>query len=330
MTDQTQIAPAERAKLAMKSNDKELLALKAKSKVVTQVTNASERQEAHNFLMTLRKTRVAIEKIGKEARDDANKFAKAVIEEEKRLIGLIEPEEVRLEQLRDTFDQREEVERQRLAAEEAARVEEMERKMAALDHGLVFGDPSSRIRERLQAVIGIEVDESYGDLQESAKAKRVDTIAVLEQALEQALSIEKLAEENARIKAEAEERQRREAEEQARKDAEERERQAAERKRLDAEAAELAAQRKAMEDEQARIKAENDARIAAEEAEARRLAAAPDKVKLLRYADDLTKVPFPELSTEEAQAILRGATEAIGKIQARIMELANRLGEAHE
>lgn len=44
----------------------------------------------------LKKTRVTIEKTGKVMRDDANKFAKAVIAKEKELIGIIEPEELRL------------------------------------------------------------------------------------------------------------------------------------------------------------------------------------------------------------------------------------------
>lgn len=45
----------------------------------------------------LKNARVAIQKKGKEMRDDANKYSKAVIEREKELIAIIEPEERRLE-----------------------------------------------------------------------------------------------------------------------------------------------------------------------------------------------------------------------------------------
>jgi hypothetical protein len=49
----------------------------------------------------LKKTRVTIEKTGKAMRDDANKFAKAVIAKEHELIDIIEPEEIRLEKLEE-------------------------------------------------------------------------------------------------------------------------------------------------------------------------------------------------------------------------------------
>ncbi|MFX8160626.1 hypothetical protein ABTL01_19900, partial [Acinetobacter baumannii] len=68
-------------------------------------------------MMTLANARIAISKAGKEARDDATKFSKAVIEEEKRLIAIIEPEEDRLRGLRDAWDA--EREREKLANAEA-------------------------------------------------------------------------------------------------------------------------------------------------------------------------------------------------------------------
>jgi hypothetical protein len=323
MTDQTQLAPMERAKLAMKSNDKALLELAAKSKVVTKVESTSEREEAHNFLMTLRKTRVDIEKIGKEVRDDATKYAKAVIEEEKRLIGLISPEEERLRALRDDFDAKLQAERERAAREEQERVEAMERKMAALEHGLQFGDSSDRIRVRLQEVLDIVVDESYGHLEAAAKAKRLDTISTLESALEHAITAEKAAEENARMKAEAEARAAADAEAQAKRDAEERERLAVERKALEEEQARVAAERQALE----QAKAEQERQRVEAEAEAKRLASAPDREKLFKFAEDLCKVQPPELETDEAQQIVNGASEALTKLAERIFAAAGKLGE---
>jgi hypothetical protein len=51
--------------------------------------------------IALKNARVKIGKIGKELRDDANKFASAVIAKEKSLIAIIEPEEDRLEAIEE-------------------------------------------------------------------------------------------------------------------------------------------------------------------------------------------------------------------------------------
>lgn len=315
MTEQTQLAPMERAKLAMKSNDKALIELAGKSKVVTKVESKSEREEAHNFLMTLRKTRTDIEKIGKEARDDANKYAKAVIDEQNRLISIISPEEERLRQLRDDFDNKERLEQERAAREEMERVQALERKLADLDHGLQFGDTSERIRQRLQQVLDTVVDESYGDVQEMAAKKRLDTISVLESALESAIASEKTAEENARLKAEAEKAA-----------AEQR---AAEEKRLAEERAKLDAEREALAKQQAQLEEERlaeKAKAEAAEAEAKRLAAAPDQEKLFKLAKDLCELDMPEMATEAGQTIVNGSKDAINRLAERIVEAAGKLG----
>ncbi len=51
--------------------------------------------------IALKNARVKITKIGKDLRDDANKFASAVIAKEKSLIAIIEPEEDRLEAIEE-------------------------------------------------------------------------------------------------------------------------------------------------------------------------------------------------------------------------------------
>lgn len=55
--------------------------------------------------IALKNARVKIGKIGKELRDDANKFASAVIAKEKSLIAIIEPEEDRLEAIEEEAKQ---------------------------------------------------------------------------------------------------------------------------------------------------------------------------------------------------------------------------------
>lgn len=76
---------------------------------VTDLTNRTALAEVKKGRLEIRDVRVAITKKGKELRDDANKFAKAVIEKEKELIAIITPEEERLQELEDKAKELEEM-----------------------------------------------------------------------------------------------------------------------------------------------------------------------------------------------------------------------------
>ena len=71
-------------------------------------------------MMALKNARIEVKDAGETARDDANQFRDGVIAEQKRLIGLVEPEEKRLLALRDAWD----------AEEERKKKEEEDRKKA--------------------------------------------------------------------------------------------------------------------------------------------------------------------------------------------------------
>jgi hypothetical protein len=73
--------------------------------VVTDFDDPKQIEAVHAKRIELKKTRVSIEKRGKELREDAVKFSKAVIAKEKELIAIIEPEEIRLDQLEDAAKQ---------------------------------------------------------------------------------------------------------------------------------------------------------------------------------------------------------------------------------
>ena len=62
---------------------------------------------------------------GKEARDDATKVSKAIIAEQNRLVAIIEPEEQRLQALRDAWDTEQEKIKEAAAAAERYRVEQI-------------------------------------------------------------------------------------------------------------------------------------------------------------------------------------------------------------
>jgi len=62
-------------------------------------TDAAQLEKITTARKGLKKARVEIEKTGKVWREDATKFSKLVIAKEKELVAIIEPEELRLEQL---------------------------------------------------------------------------------------------------------------------------------------------------------------------------------------------------------------------------------------
>lgn len=109
-----------RAAIALKSSDTELhlIAMAAKNAGIVAILDKPGREQAHGAAMELKRTRVAIEATSKAARDDATKFSRAVIKEEKRLVAIIQPEETRLLSLRDSW-----YEEQQRIKEEAERVE---------------------------------------------------------------------------------------------------------------------------------------------------------------------------------------------------------------
>lgn len=124
----------QRAILALNSSAHEvtLRELVEQSKTIVAVIDPDGREQCHRAYMNLRESRVAIEKTGKAAREDATAFSKAVIAEEKRLVDIAEPEEKRLKQLRDAFDEAEEEKRQAAIRAERARVANIEAAIAAM------------------------------------------------------------------------------------------------------------------------------------------------------------------------------------------------------
>lgn len=77
----------------------------------------------HRARIDLRNKRVAIQKTGKSLREDANAFAKKVIEREKELIALVEPIEIELSDKQEAIDL--EIERQKRLAFLPERIEKM-------------------------------------------------------------------------------------------------------------------------------------------------------------------------------------------------------------
>jgi hypothetical protein len=142
------LTPAQRAAVALGSAQHRvnLAELVRKSAGIVAVLNADAREEAHRAAMTLKTTRVVIEKAGKAAREDATAFSKAVIAEEKALVDMVRPEEERVLGLRDQWDAAREAERQAKLAAEQARVAKIADYIAGIrEHGtdVVFIDKTA-------------------------------------------------------------------------------------------------------------------------------------------------------------------------------------------
>lgn len=245
--------------------EKELRDLAARTNGINAITNRDGYQQVHSGRMALKNERVSIQNLAKEARDDATKFSKAVIAEEKRIIGLIEPEEQRLQKLQDAWDEAIEAEKQAKVAAEQKRVADLQERVAELRGNRMLSPTSGAelIAEHIGDVAGITVDDSFQEFREQAEAAKADGLQWLNDLHVAAVAHEA---EQARIKAEREELTRLRAEQ-------------AERDRL----AEI--ERKALAEKQAEEAAEERARIAEEECHAK---AARD-AEAARQAEELRK-----------------------------------------
>jgi len=334
MTTQiTTLPPAERAVVALGSSALEihLTDLVKKHADIVTIANKDGREQVHAAAMVLRKQRTTIAAAGKGARDDAAKFCKAVIDEEKRLIGLIEPEEDRLIKLRDDWDAEREAEKQAAIAKEAMRRKHIEEMIDAI-RNMVFVSPretSASIEAIIAATEALDVSEAtYEEFAPAASRAKAETLESLRETLEMAKFNEaeqsrikaaqeaeaaRLAaerEELAKLRAEAAERQRVEAEaaEAARKAAAE---------KIAAERAELEAQQRAIREQQAEIERQQQAIKAEQDRQAAEARAAAER-----------KVAVERAEAEAKAAAERAAAQA--KAEADALEAAEKLRAEQE
>jgi len=250
--------------LSKEETEIEIKALVERSKPIVEVTDSASRQVAHESLMTLKSMRVLIEKRGKEGREEAVSYSKAIISIEKSLTALIAPEEQRLLKLRDEWDAAREREKEAKIQAEIKRVQDLQWRIDQLRNwpAAAVGKPSAMVNQMLTDASAYEVlEEAF--LYQERLAYEAEQAAVQAKLAELA----KLKEEEAqRQKAAAEARAKVEAEEKATRDAElkaQREALDADRKRLAAEREEMARRdeetRKAQADETARLVAQREA-----------------------------------------------------------------------
>jgi len=283
-----------RAAIALQSTAAEahLRELLAGTVGITAVTNRAGREECHKAAMAITKARTAIVSAGKTARDDANAFSKAVIAEERRLIGIVETEEARLKGLRDAWDAEQARIREEAENKEKARIDEILARIQAIRDYPAMASPYSaaRAQELFAELLEIDIDGSYGEYSKRATEVLQASLASVASIVDAKIAAEAEA---ARIKAEAESarlaaeaaaaahaaelaelrKQQEAAEEQRRIEA------AAAKAEQDRIAEVARKEREAERAEQERIQAERD-RIAAEELRIEREAAAKARAEL--------------------------------------------------
>jgi len=195
--------------LSIEHTEAQLKAMAKKSADVKEIKDDTDYQLVKSSRINLKNVRVSIQKAGKSARDDANKFSKAVISEEKRLLGYIQPEEQRLHALQTEKDQEAEREAERVRQIEEERIAAIVSKIQGIKEmteGLLGAD-SGEIQRRLETVTAIECDERFGEYIEQAKEVRIQTAQVLNAAYNTVKDQEDQRAEQERIAKEQAERQ---------------------------------------------------------------------------------------------------------------------------
>lgn len=217
----TALAVSERAELAMSAGDtaQSLIVLAASTKDIIAVTNKDGREQCHRAYMVAKDKRIAVEKLGKQARDDANAFIKECVAVEKRLVDLIEPEVNRLKGLRDDFDAEEARIKAKKKAAEEARVAALQGKVAAFEEMVTAAALKATAAEAkavLATVEQMEIDDSFAEMREQAIDAKIKAKAALQAIVTAKENAERIAaetiEQNKKMQAQLEELQRQNAE----------------------------------------------------------------------------------------------------------------------
>lgn len=192
-TPVTALSIPERAVAALGYNAetrKELTTLAAGSAHITEITNDDGYKQVHAARMVLVNTRLNITRRGKEARDDATKFGKAVISEEQSLIALIEPEEDRLDKLQTDHDAKIEAEKQALVDAEIDRVAGLVARVEAIRRmiDLPANPHPQYVLDTIAEVEAVVVDESFEEYAQQAFDAKIATLSLLHDQQEAAVA----------------------------------------------------------------------------------------------------------------------------------------------
>lgn len=297
----TELTVLERASIALGTpeHEKKLRELVTQSASIVDIKNADARTQCHSAYMVLKTARVDIEKAGRAAREDATAFAKAVIDEQKRLVAITEAEEARLQSLRDAWDAEREREKREKAEAEASRVAAIQSAINDIRSTPVdyAGKSSAEIEEAIGLLRGVEITlDVFGDQLGHAEVAKTEALKKLEQLRSDAIAheaevkrMEAERAELARLRAEQEERERQAAAERVEQERKDREARLAAEAKLRAEREAHEAEMQAQRDEIARQQAEIAAERRRQEEEAAAKRRAEDEAARAKAERDAAK-----------------------------------------
>ncbi|MFA5346553.1 MAG: hypothetical protein WC294_00280 [Methanoregula sp.] len=313
------------------------------------LASKKEFEAVHEARMDMVKRRTDVTKVGKELRSEALEYQKKVIEEEKRIIGLMEPIETHLtaeeQKVKDEKERLKRVEAEKEAARIQVRVDRVCAFGATFDGqqytvaGISLPHALLKVAndDQFEMFLGniqknVETEKARVAEEERRKKEEEDRLEAervrledenrklrIEQerikAEQDAVAAEK-AEEAKKLQAELDEmrkeRDRLEADKKAKEDEEKRKADEIERqKELDKAKKEAAA--KALKD------AEEKAQKAKEAAE-RKAARQPDKIKILLIADTLDAIQTPDVKTEDGKAVALAVMMSIAELVKKIRD----------
>jgi len=312
---------------------------------VTDATQVTEINASRQNRLKLRAVRIAADKTRKTLKEDSQKLGNAIQSIYNLLALDIEKEEKRLQDAEDFAERAEAERKEKLKQERTAALVNADAlaDLTGYDLGAMSDASFSNLLESTKMVVAARKAAAY-----KAESERIESARIAAEELarkeaerqaELAEAQKKAAEAAAMAKAEREAREKVEAEAKAREAAA-----TAEAKRLADVAraeqikrdAEIIAERSRIKSESdAREKAERDAKLAAEaeakklrDAETARIAAdakaksereaaekkaaqAPDKEKLLTFADSVAALTVPEVGTDAAKAVREEVTSKV-------------------
>jgi DNA repair exonuclease SbcCD ATPase subunit len=320
---------------------------------ITDLANKEQYEAVHAARMDTVKRRTGITAVGKELRSEALEYQKKVIEEEKRIIGLLAPIEEHL----TAEEQKVKDEKERLkkleAEKEAARIQARVDKVCAF--GATFDGQQYTVAgiSLPHALLKVANDDQFemflGNIQKNVEAEKARIAEEERRKKEEEDRLEaeriRLEDENRKLKME-QERIKAEQDAIAAEKAEEAKKLQAELDNMRKERDRLEADKKAKEDEEKRkadeaarakeleaakklaaAKALKDAEEKAQkekEAAARKAARQPDKVKIFLIADTLDAIQTPDVKTDDgkavALAVMMSITELAKKIRDQVEE----------
>jgi len=280
---------------------------KAKSLIVTREDQKAEMKMAREGRLFLKEKRVAIENTRKQLKEQSLREGQTIDSIARILKNLIEPIETHLEEQEKFIQIQEE---KRLGERFMIRQNETVPYFEFIPYGLDLKNMNEDDYQKLLNGAKLQL-QAKKDAEKKAEQER------LAREKAEAEEKERIRQENERLRKEADEKEIELTQQRAKAEAERRKAEEKARKERELIEAKLRAEREAKVKVEAELKAkaeaEENARKEAEKAR-KKAEAAPDKQKLLAFAEAIDNIKIPVLRTEKANKIMNNVRDYILKL----------------